>query len=661
MRAAALACIGVVVLCVASAGASGWTAAAAHPRIWLDQPTLKTLRARAKAGSAEWKALKRHCDTLLNGAVQYPDGQTDPDTGIGEGYQGSGYFSAVLDLGLCYLSAPAKNAKYGARGADVLAKMSNASHAPNPLRDDGYGIRFYGVTMAVGFDWLYPALGAGVRKQVIASLHTWIGAYEQGGFENDFPQGNYYAGYFDAKALAALATEGDDPQAAGDWQDFLDRVLPLVTSYYAANLSGGGWPEGWNYGPLAVLNMTWPVDAARTAKGLNLLAGYEFPVNTARFLVSFTWPNLLSLEDTGTQHDPDAPSPSDPKLATAMAGLLARFGDSFAPSMHSYARAVRALQPETVRRAEWGRWLDFLYWDPKAKEKDFRGQPLSYFAPGMDMASMRSSWKKDAVWAEFKAAPYTDYQGAAEELYDEGSLTILNGAKQFLVYAPTALLRNTPGTSDGERFEDIVYDNIYSDTGPRDLFNIFYVSDPGPSGQTDVLRSEGAQTATQFSDHGSYAVARATHLEDLYPRDRNADPTISLWTRDVVYVRPRIFVVRDKTTVSDGSIDQWLAWHFLGKPSAAGGGRYNLASGSVEVLAPSGHTEKIVNVLGSNKVYRLEVRRSGSARQTQWVTVFQAGPGAVDATLTDLGGGGVSVHVGSTTVTFAADGSIAVG
>ena len=30
-------------------------------------------------------------------------------------------------------------------------------------------------------------------------------------------------------------------------------------------------------------------------------------------------------------------------------------------------------------------------------------------------------------------------------------------------------------------------------------------------------------------------------------------------------------------------------------------------------------------------------------------------------TLTDLGGGGVAVHVGSTTVTFAADGSISVG
>src|SRR4051794_15661190 len=86
---------------VAAIGASGRAALVAHPRIWLDSSTLTTLRSRATANTAEWQALKADCDKFLLGPVDYPDGNDYPDSGIGEGYQGSGYFEAVLDLGLC--------------------------------------------------------------------------------------------------------------------------------------------------------------------------------------------------------------------------------------------------------------------------------------------------------------------------------------------------------------------------------------------------------------------------------------------------------------------------------------------------------------------------------------------------------------------------------
>src|SRR5262249_46650183 len=148
---------------------------------------------------------------------------------------------------------PARAAAYGARGAEVLVKMSapeGQPHAPNPLRDSGYGIRNYGVGLALGLDWLHGALRAPERTRVLAALHRWLAAYEERGFEHAFPQGNYFAGYYDAKALAGIAAEGDE--APAQWQDWLGRVHgKLVQPYYAANLPGGGWPEGWNYGPFA--------------------------------------------------------------------------------------------------------------------------------------------------------------------------------------------------------------------------------------------------------------------------------------------------------------------------------------------------------------------------------------------------------------------------
>ena len=63
----------------------------AHPRLWLDPPTLGHLRQRAVANTAAWKALKAQCDLYLTGTVEWPDGNQYPDNAsIGEGYQGDG-------------------------------------------------------------------------------------------------------------------------------------------------------------------------------------------------------------------------------------------------------------------------------------------------------------------------------------------------------------------------------------------------------------------------------------------------------------------------------------------------------------------------------------------------------------------------------------------
>ncbi len=580
-----------------------------HPRIWLDRGTLKTLRARAHASTAEWRKLKADCDSLLKGPIDYPDGDAYPTPGIGEGYQGDGYFPAVLDLGLCAQTAPSGRATYAKRVAGVLAAMSNPSHEPNPLRDDGYGIRFYVTTMAIGFDWAYSSLSSHLKSQVITAIHHWISAFESGGFERDFPQGNYYAGYFEAKALAALATMGDDSAANGEWSSWLHKTTTFVEPYYKKNLAGGGWPEGWEYGQLGTMDMTWPFDAARTALGAKLVKGFPYALAAPRFILYFTWPNLRSLEDSGVQHDNINPSPADPWLGTAEAGMLARFGSTFAPYMHDYAKRVRAANPKLVKSPSWGAWVDFLYWNPKAKNTSVKRLPRSYFARGMGMAAMRSTWSKTAVWAMYKAAPYNGNPDAGEEFYDEGSLEILNGSHQFLVYAPSALMRNTPGTNDGDPYETLIYNDLFDGKQPRDLFNVFMTSRPTPTGQGDQSRADGAKTKTTFTDHGAYAVARSVHLEDMYPQRAGDKRAITRWSRDVVYVRPNLFIVHDRTSVTKPVPDEWLGWSFLGRPRAAGAGRYRLPAGTVQAVLPAGNVEEVVNVFGSNKVYRVEVRR----------------------------------------------------
>ena len=45
------------------------------------------------------------------------------------------------------------------------------------------------------------------------------------------------------------------------------------------------------------------------------------------------------------------------------------------------------------------------------------------------------------------------------------------------------------------------------------------------------------------------------NIEDMYQ-----DKVVSQYLRDVVYVRPNVVVVYDRTTVSGADKDQWLSW-----------------------------------------------------------------------------------------------------
>src|SRR5204863_2580760 len=181
-----------------------------------------------QAGGAAWTTLRTACNSYLGGVVKAVGGDAYPNLpSIGEGYQGSGYFDPLLNTGVCYqiglgLSPPDANlAAWGAKGADILTKMAQFT---TYSRDSGYGIRFFGAGMALGFDFLYPALSATVKSQVSTALNGWFSYFTTSGFGQGHPQGNYFAGYYAAKAYAGIATEGDNTNAPALWSDFLTRL-----------------------------------------------------------------------------------------------------------------------------------------------------------------------------------------------------------------------------------------------------------------------------------------------------------------------------------------------------------------------------------------------------------------------------------------------------
>ncbi|HEX8777932.1 MAG TPA: hypothetical protein VF738_07405, partial [Rhodanobacter sp.] len=155
---------------------------APHPRLILDATTLAALRQRATSSNPQWTALKAKCDSYIGGTVEYPSGNAYPNLpNIGQGYQGSDYVPALLAEGMCYQVLKTSNASaaagYGAKAVDILMKMSApGSQGQPPCTDSGYGIRFYGVGMGLGYDWVYDLLTAAQRTQVYTTANAWITA-----------------------------------------------------------------------------------------------------------------------------------------------------------------------------------------------------------------------------------------------------------------------------------------------------------------------------------------------------------------------------------------------------------------------------------------------------------------------------------------------------
>ncbi len=613
------------------------------PSLLVDEALLTRLVSRAHGGDPAWQALATRCDQRAGATFEAPGGKAYPDfPDVGPGYQGEDYLDPLLELGLCYrvaaASGDARASAWGQAGAhllDVIA-TSPSSGGAQPSTDDGYGIRNYGVALAFGFDWLGPALSDDDKARAAATLGAWIDYYDQKGFLRDMPIGNYFAGYLLAKGAAAFAV--DDK-----WlPDVRDRLWgQLVKPAWSTSMSGGGWPEGWEYGPRAILETVELLRSARTARQLDWDTALPQAREQAVYLRHFAWPSLAHMDDQGTVRGGASLAPST-ELAVALAGLLALAADDGAPQANDFAQAVLAANGGKQKA-----WERFLFVDPEAPRAPYTDGPTSYFAPGPGQVAMRASWAADAVWASFVAGPYIDAPDSGEQLFNQGSVAVVAGDQPFVANA-TGWLPQKTGTS-GESF---VYQDAYQDK-TRKLYNVFYVDDaanPNNPGQAAVGPADAHTRITHVDDDGRTLWARGEHLEDMY-----AGHVIRSWRRDVVYARPGQFVIYDRTDVSSPSPnDQWLAFHLTGQPDVAGA-RFSTPMGTIQSLLPSGIAPQIVALPGG-AVWRLELHARDRVPAHEWLTTISVGGGPAAAAILNAAGavlGGAREHA----VVFAPDGA----
>ena len=105
----------------------------------------------------------------------------------------------------------------------------------------------------------------------------------------------------------------------------------------------------------------------------------------------------------------------------------------------------------------------------------------------------------------------------------------------------------------------------------------------------------------------------------------------------MLFFRPSVFVVFDHTTVANTAGDQHMNWNFAPAPAyvsspSSGAKRYDVGDagfkGAMTTLLPASATGTIVDVFGSHKLYRVEVRPASPNTDTRWLTVFDTASNA---------------------------------
>jgi hypothetical protein len=523
-----------------------------HPRLLLDRVTLERVRSHHKLQTAAWRRLTAICER-------------DAARTLDAGYEGFDWAQAVANLGLCWQATG--DARYGraavgyvAALADDRFRIGDGKGGDRVVRhDDGYPIRSFGTFAALGYDWLHdaPGMTPALRARLVERLRSWIAWYGQSGYQRDHPIANYFCGYLAATSFAALAVDGEAPEAAG-WLELAEKRLfgELIIPSFAAELAGGDWPEGWQYGELSATEVALTAAAFASARSVPLLRRLPWLGEIVAHHMHALVPGSSAVYDNGDWSD----HPARP-LAQALSSV------AFALDAVDATRAAEArwlvrhgLPPLEDNFA----WLTLLADWPGAPERDpHQGAPLSLELAGTGLSFFRSAWRTDAVWASFQAGPTI----ADHQHNDQGHFELWRGGDALIVDG-----------GDYNSAATINHNSLLVDDGGRLLV---YSPNQG---------RWGSARTTRFFDDGEVGVVSGDLAGAYLPHcveDGCKERVVDALERTLLFVRPSTLVIEDRVTLSAAAPLPSVRWvaHVAAQPQLGEGSATAVVGGSrVSVL-----------------------------------------------------------------------------
>ncbi len=458
--------------------------------------------------------------------------------------------------------------------------------------------------VALVYDWCRSSMTAAQRTRWMTYANRAVNnvwnpntaswgntTYTWSGWSIDNPVNNYYYSFLEATMLLGLATYGENSQAQA-WIDRF-RTTKLQNQLFPTfnrDLTGGGSREGTGYGT-AMKNLWRLYDWWEKSTGERVATQTPHTLASMSHLMHSIVPTLDYLTPTG-DHARDSTAALFDYHRDYLQVLMRLFPNE---RMSGTAKSLLAASSVPRMANSFMYYSDFLY-----DQTDIAAQPLTnlataYWASGTGQFAMRSSWARDAAYANFICGPYSE----SHAHHDQGSFTLFKGS--WLAYDS-----NIASASGIEQAEP--------------LHNLVRIEDNG----TTVTQREGASPCQMLAlaENANYAygLARVTPIYD-------GKAAVGKVEREFLFIKPSTFVILDRAdSVGAGTRRVWT----LNLPAA-----------------PTVNGENFSLVRGAN---RLDVMRLAPAGLTTTVTPWASlGAGVSSGSRVDVidanGGSSVYLHV----------------
>jgi hypothetical protein len=557
-----------------------------------------------------------------------------------------------------------------------------------------YAARFYMPALAKAYDWFYDGLSANYPGD-IANLKQALTAW---GTEMSFcpthtgneVENNYTHSYLWALTAEYVAVNDDIPELGTLVSNMLSEKLDAIRDYRGRWLAGGGAGEGWQaYGYGSIRRML-NAELAMKMHGVDWSKPpYNFTLldDTLIYFMEFTTPTKLALDDNeyvyplGTSyirsgdyrgyHDEWFPTESvyiplsDAAMYSAMAN---RFGSPYAGKFQSWYNTVYAAE-KSAAGTLLPEWADgtkphhsapaaedvFLYSGEGASPSDWTALPLMYRAWSGNYAVTRSDWSNSATEVTLLGGPSVGSAGNGKTQFDSGAISIQSGNKRLVVY----------GLGEASRSTDLVpgytpFNNLHKErrTNKKNSIwwaakdtaqpmNQFLGSRIPPPGQA-IKTTSWPSSIDRIEDEKTYTYFRAVHLEanGTHYSGPGGDGKYHqvAWTRELLFLRPKLVIVHDRTATLDPTDERAMFWTFgrnitrvtSGVP--AGMTRYDASykgmyRGAFTSVLPMSAAITVADHDNLHFLYRAEVRPSAMDHtDDNWLAVFDTAESAGQVT-----------------------------
>ncbi len=385
--------------------------AGVHPRILLDRDRLGVLEVLSRTANASWKAVVQNCAEAGTGRIE-------------SGYEGEDWANAALDLALCGKVLHKDDASQVAIRYlvalvdDKEAVGDGKGGLPAVEANDGYSIRNRGFLAAIAYDWLFDALSAPQRKHVADRFDAFCKWYQKDGYKNDDPIANHYMGYFGACAMGGIALDGDDPRGAEMRRKARSMWRTEIIPAYL-RVSGGDFPEGWQYARIPGAAMALYAEAESRATGARIAEELPWLRESVTFQAHALHPDGVHLWDNADW----SKKPATPFPQQLYATAIALGDDAWGKQALFLARLAK--RPDDPN---WN-WLQAIADDPARRGDDPRKGATSYLARGTGTVFARTDWSHDAVWVAMNSSPaFGDHQHL-----DQGHFEVVRGGDRLII------------------------------------------------------------------------------------------------------------------------------------------------------------------------------------------------------------------------------------